>query len=167
MPDLVGERVGLRPIREEDTAPLRAIRATPEVGMWWGALEDGFPLHDEPSATRFAIVADGTVAGMIQYGEEYEPDYRHASIDLFLDPARHGEGLGTDAVRTLAHHLIDADHHRITIDPAVDNVAAVRAYEKAGFRPVGVMRSSWRDPDGVWRDALLMELVVTPERAKG
>jgi aminoglycoside 6'-N-acetyltransferase len=167
MPELVGERVRLRPIREDDVAPLRAIRTAPEVARWWGALEDGFPLADEPTATRFAIVDDGAVTGMIQYGEEQEPDYRHASIDLFLDPARHGEGLGTDAVRTLARHLMDeGGHHRITIDPAVHNVAAVRAYEKAGFRTVGVMRSSWRDPDGVWHDSLLMELVAMPERAK-
>jgi aminoglycoside 6'-N-acetyltransferase len=142
---------------------LLEIRATPEVALWWGPIEEGFPLHDEPSAMRFAILVEGEVAGLIQYSEEKEPDYRHASIDVFLDPNEHDKGLGTDAVRTLARHLIDdLGHHRITIDPAVDNVAAVRSYEKAGFRPVGVMRSAMRDPTGVWRDELLMELVVTP-----
>ncbi|MBB1256941.1 SpoIIE family protein phosphatase, partial [Streptomyces sp. OF3] len=52
---------------------------------------------------------------------EDEPDYRHAGIDIFLDPAAHGAGLGTDAVRTLAVHLVD-DHgpHRLGIDPAAD-----------------------------------------------
>ena len=33
---------------------------------------------DDPSATRFAIVLDGAVIGMVQYGEEEEPAYRHA-----------------------------------------------------------------------------------------
>lgn len=47
------------------------------------------------------------------------------------------------------------------IGAAVDNTAAVRAYEKAGFRPVGVTQRSWRDPDGRWRDELLMERVET------
>jgi aminoglycoside 6'-N-acetyltransferase len=28
----------------------------------------------------------------------------------------------------------------VTIDPSVDNAAAIRSYEKVGFRPVGVMR---------------------------
>ena len=52
-------------------------------------------------------------------------------------------------------------HHRVTIDPAVANVAAVRAYEKAGFRRVGVTRLSERDADGnSWHDSLLMELVA-------
>jgi aminoglycoside 6'-N-acetyltransferase len=142
---------------------LLEIHATPEVARWWGLPEEGFPFDDDPEATRFAIVVDERVVGLIQYGEEREPDHRHASIDLFLDPRRHDKGLGTDAVRAVARHLVeDCGHHRITIDPAVDNVAAIRAYEKAGFERVGVTRSSWRDPTGGWRDGLLMELVVTP-----
>jgi aminoglycoside 6'-N-acetyltransferase len=44
-------------------------------------------------------------------------------------------------VRTLARYLIDErGHHRLTIDPAADNAAAVRTYEKVGFRAVGLMR---------------------------
>ena len=163
MPDPRGEQVRLRPIEAGDVPALVAIRETPEVARWWGPPEDGFPLEDDPTVTRFAIVAGDRVVGMIQYAEEPDPDYRHASIDLFLDPAHHGRGLGTDAVRTLACHLLDErGHHRITIDPAVDNSPAVRSYEKAGFRAVGVMRSSWRDPSGAWRDSLLMELVEPP-----
>ena len=142
---------------------LLEIHAAPEVARWWGRPEEGFPFRDDPDATRFAIIFKERIVGLIQYGEEREPDYRHAWIDLFLDPKVHGKGLGTDGVRTLARHLIDdRGHHRITIDPAVDNVAAIRAYEKAGFKRVGVTRSSWRDPSGVWRDGLLMELVVAP-----
>jgi aminoglycoside 6'-N-acetyltransferase len=54
----------------------------------------------------------------------------------------------------------DRGHHRITIDPAVDNAAAIRAYEKAGFARVGVMRRAERDTEGdAWHDALLMEFV--------
>ena len=60
---------------------------------------------------------------------------------MFVDPAVHGRGIGTDAVRTLAAHLVDVEgHHRLTIDPAVDNAAAIRYYTKVGFRPVGIMR---------------------------
>jgi aminoglycoside 6'-N-acetyltransferase len=107
------------------------------------------------------IEVDGAVAGMIQFVEELTPKYRHASIDLFLDPALHGRGLGTEAVRRVVRHLIDErGHHRITIDPATTNAAAIRAYEKAGFAPVGVMRSYERDVGGAgWHDGLLMELV--------
>lgn len=155
----------LRPLAQGDESALRRIRMTPEVLCWWDVLEDGFPWSDEPEATRLTIEVDGAVAGMIQFSEEPTPKYRHASIDLFLDPALHGRGLGSEAVRRVVRHLIDdRGHHRITIDPAVGNVPAIRAYEKVGFRPVGVLRRSERDVGGGgWHDSLLMELLAGEE----
>jgi aminoglycoside 6'-N-acetyltransferase len=134
----------------------------PEVARWWDAPDDGFPLTDDPLATRLVIEVDGAVAGLIQFSEELEPKYRHASVDLFLAPALHGHGLGTEAVRAVVRHLIDErGHHRITIDPAAENAAAIRAYEKAGFTRVGIMRRYERDVGGGgWHDGLLMEYVV-------
>ena len=153
-------RVALRPLEPGDAPALLALHETPAVREWWGAPSEGFPGSDEPDSTRFAILVDGRIAGMIQYGEEDEPDYQHATIDIFLDPSLHGRGLGTLALRMLVRHLIDErGHHRITIDPASENGAAIRSYEKAGFRPIGAMEAAWRDEDGRWRDTLLMELV--------
>lgn len=115
---------------------------------------------------RRVLRVGGTIAGLIQYSEESEPKYRHARIDLFLDPALHVRGHGSEAVRRVVRLLIDErGHHRITIDPAVENVAAIRAYEKAGFKPVGVMRQAERDADGSgWHDALLMALLAGEEQ---
>ncbi len=154
----------LRPLAEGDEAELLRIHKTTEVMRWWDVPEERFP-WDEPESTRLTIEVDGAVAGLIQFSEELEPKYRHAGIDLFLDPALHGRGLGTEAVRRVVRHLIDErGHHRITIDPATANVAAVRAYEKAGFRPVGVMQRSERDTGGDgWHDSLLMELLAGEE----
>ena len=152
----------LRPLADGDAAELLRIHRTPEVARWWGAPDEGFPWIDEPGSTRLTIEVEGAVAGLIQFSEELEPRYRHAAIDLFLDPALHRRGLGTEAVRRVVRHLIDdRGHHRITIDPAAANAAAIRAYEKAGFRPVGILRRYERDVDGAgWHDGLLMELVV-------
>src|SRR3954471_22477715 len=151
----------LRALAEGDEPELLRIHRTPEVMRWWDVPEERFP-WDEPESTRLTIEVDGAVAGLIQFSEELEPKYRHAAIDLFLDPALHGRGLGTEAVRRVVRHLIDdRGHHRITIDPATANTAAIRAYEKAGFRRVGVMRRSERDADGGgWHDSLLMELLT-------
>jgi aminoglycoside 6'-N-acetyltransferase len=155
----------LRPLAEGDEAELLRIHRTPEVLRWWDVPAEGFP-WDEPESTRWTIEVDGAVAGLIQFWEEPEPKYRHAGIDLFLDPALHGQGLGTEAVRRVVRHLIDQrGHHRITIDPAAANVAAIRAYEKVGFRRVGVMRGYERDVGGGgWHDGLLMELLASEER---
>lgn len=155
----------LRPLAAGDVQELQRIHAEPEVVRWWDEPADGFPWSDDPDATRLTIEVDGAVAGMIQFSEELEPKYRHAQIDLFLDPALHGRGLGTEAVRRVVRKLIDErGHHRITIDPATNNRAAIRAYEKVGFRPVGVMRGYERDVGGDgWHDALLMELLAEEE----
>jgi aminoglycoside 6'-N-acetyltransferase len=154
-------RLVLRPLAAGDESELVRIHRTPEVMRWWDVPAEGFP-WDEPEATRLTIEVDGAVAGLIQFGEEPEPKYRHATIDLFLDPALHGQGLGTEAVKQVVRHLInDRGHHRITIDPAVANTVAIRSYQKAGFRRVGVMRRSERDVGGNgWHDSLLMELLA-------
>jgi len=162
--DLRGERVLLRPLAVEDVPAVAAIQAQPGVASRWGE-PDKATLHGQAAGTddctAFAVELDGKVVGLIQYHEEDDPMYRHAGIDLFLSEGVHGRGLGTDAVRTLALHLVrDRRHHRLVIDPAVDNVAAIRAYEKVGFRRVGVMRQYERLPGGEWHDGLLMDLLA-------
>jgi aminoglycoside 6'-N-acetyltransferase len=159
---LAGERVLLRPVEPADAPALRAAHAAPEVRRWWGPPPDDFPFGDDPDATRLAIEVEGAVAGLIQYQEETDPDYRSASIDIFLHPDFHGRGLGAEAVRILAGHLVrDRGHHRLTIDPAAANHGAIRAYERVGFRPVGIMRRYERDHlHGGWHDGLLMDLLA-------
>jgi aminoglycoside 6'-N-acetyltransferase len=158
--ELDGDGFVLRLMREQDAPRLRELVSTEHVSPWWGAMDERFPLEDEPEATRYVVWVGGQVAGMVQYGEEKEPEYRHAWIDVFLDAAHSGRGLGAAVVRRLARHLIDdRGHHRVTIDPALANEPAVHCYEKAGFQRVGVMRSAWRNPAGEWSDLLLMELV--------
>ncbi|UTO67883.1 GNAT family N-acetyltransferase [Streptomyces rapamycinicus] len=162
---LRGARVVLRPTVPSDVPSLAAIRATPEVyARWRGGADLVAAVREdlaEPGAEQLTIECEGAVIGFIQWSSEADPDYRHASIDIYLDPAVHGRGLGTDAVRTLARHLIDDHgHHRIVIDPAADNAAAIRCYGKVGFRPVGVMRSYERGADGTWHDGLLMDLLA-------
>jgi aminoglycoside 6'-N-acetyltransferase len=159
---IVGPRVVLVALAPEHAPALRAIRATPEVSARWPDAE-GFPLDDEPDAVRFVVFVgdDPQPRGLVQFGEELTADYRHASIDIFLDPAVHGHGYGREVVSTIAGHLIDErGHHRITIDPAADNLAAIACYSAVGFRRVGIMRQYERGPDGTFHDGLLMDLLA-------
>lgn len=149
---------------EEDAPALRALHAAPEVAQWWELPDPGFPMQDEPQATRYTIRDGDEIAGLIQYAEENEPKYRSASVDIFLGPAFHGRGIGTRAIRMVLDILVgERGHHRVTIDPAAHNHAAIRCYERAGFRRVGILRLAERDSAGNgWHDALMMELVVDP-----
>lgn len=164
---LVGARVRLRPAVDTDSERFGGILSHPEVARWWGDVDE--PLSeqlrevlDPPEDTAtFAIEAGGTAVGFIQFSEESTPKYRHAGIDIAVHPDWHGRGFGSDAIRTLARYLIrERGHHRLVIDPAASNEIAIRTYSRAGFRPVGVMRSYERGPDGNWHDGLLMDLLA-------
>jgi aminoglycoside 6'-N-acetyltransferase len=165
--ELSGDIVMLRSVAEADLPVLLEIINQPAVIQRWGSaghydlekLRREF-LQDEEVAV-FTILLDDRIVGSIQYSEELEPDYRHAAIDIFVDPDFHRRGIATDALRTLARHLIDErGHHRVTIDPAADNAAAIACYKKVGFKPVGIMRKYERGPDGSWHDSLLMDLLI-------
>lgn len=165
MTELRGALVTLRPTVEAHVPALAAIRAKPEVRRWWrGGTDLAAEIRADLSRGEepmFTVEHEGRVVGAVQWYAEEDPDYRHAGLDIYLDPEMHGRGLGTDAVRTLARHLIEAHgFHRLVIDPAADNAAAIACYTKVGFRPVGVMRQYERGPDRTWHDGLLMDLLA-------
>ena len=162
-PVLRGRRVTLRPVTGADAPRLAQILATPEVARWWPAMDIDRVRRDlieADDAVAFAVQAGEQVVGLVQYGEETDPDYRYAGIDIFLHPGWQGRGLGADAVRTLARHLFEnLGHHRIVIDPAAANERAIRSYERIGFQRVGVMRRYERGTDGTWHDGMLLDLL--------
>ena len=165
MTTLQGAHVTLRPPTEADVPELARIRATEQVQRWWRGGDDMLVAVTEdlaqPDVETFVIEHENRVAGAIQWQAETDPDYLHASIDIYLDPALHRRGLGSDAIRALAHHLIvDLGHHRLVIDPAADNQAAITCYTRVGFKPVGVMRQYELGLDGAWHDGLLMDLLA-------
>jgi aminoglycoside 6'-N-acetyltransferase len=166
MTELVGAKVVLRTAVLEDVAELVRIRSTPEVMRRWplghprGLAAEVAQEMTTGGLEYLTVLRDDSVVGAIQWSAEDDWYYRHANIDIYLDPAVHGQGLGTDAVRTLARHLVDdRGYHRIEIDPATDNEAAIRCYARVGFRPVGVMRQYERGPDGCFHDGLLMDML--------
>jgi aminoglycoside 6'-N-acetyltransferase len=163
-PILQGERVRLRPVGPGDRDRLREILGEPSVARWW---TPGSPDHLvdewlEPDDDTICLVieVEDRVVGSLEWSEEPGDDYRSASIDLFLDTAHQDQGLGPEAIRTAARHLFgERGHHRLTIDPAAANERAIRAYERVGFRRIGVMRAYERGADGSWHDNLLMDLL--------
>jgi aminoglycoside 6'-N-acetyltransferase len=159
---LRGQRLVLRPLVEGDVERVAEIAAEPEVARWWGDLPRQQLIEKvaDGDEVAMAVERDGAVIGLIQFSEERDPIYRHASVDLFLSVPQQGLGLGREAVSLVVSHLFgDLGHHRITIDPAAANERAIRCYSAVGFRPVGVMRRYERGPDGSFHDGLLMELV--------
>jgi aminoglycoside 6'-N-acetyltransferase len=165
VPTLQGQLVTLRPLRADDREALLEVLRDPSVVAIWdtrGAEHSADELlAGDRHFTAWAIEVDGELAGTIQAAESDDEDYRSAGIDIVMHSRFQNRGLGTDAVRTLARYLLEVrGHHRLTIDPAADNLRAIRTYEKVGFRPVGVMRRYERGADGTYHDGLLMDMLA-------
>ena len=163
LPVLKGERVTLRPITEADLDALVAIIQSPEVRVWWWDSGDADKLRENlpNDGNAFVIEVDGEIAGWLGFDEELDPGYRHAGVDLSLDPRFHAQGHGPDAIRTVIRWLAEERNHlRFTIDPSAANERAISAYEKVGFKPVGVLRSYEMGADGTMHDGLLMDMLI-------
>ena len=124
---------------------------------WWGEPETelGYVIDmiEGRDTTRpFVFSVDGEPMGYIQYW--FIGDHQNATwiadypwlaelpsdtvgVDLSIgEPARLSQGLGSAVLQEFAERLAGKGHRTIIIDPDLDNRRAVRAYEKAGFRPV-------------------------------
>ena len=162
-PLLNGERITLRLLSEDDLPRLLEILLQPGVAEWW----PGYDMRrlradtmDDPNGTSLAIDFAGQFAGLVIVTEEPDPFYKSAGIDIALDVSIVGQGLGGDALRTVIRHLFDdLGHHRITIDPSLANERAIRAYERVGFKPIGVARAYEKGADGTFHDNLLMDML--------
>jgi aminoglycoside 6'-N-acetyltransferase len=125
-----GERTTLRPAGAADADLLVAWHADPEVARYW---DDETFTRDEmlarlarDDAAPFVVLAGGEPVGYLQV--------HSTGLDLFLGPSARGRGLGPDAARAMARHLLD-EHGwaRVTVDPYVWNERAVHAWSRAGF----------------------------------
>lgn len=168
MTTLHGARILLRPFAEDDRPRLLAILREPAVAEHWSEPDDeadrrllaGEDADGSERITTFVIALDEKLIGWIAGWEKLEPEYRHAGIDLFIASEHHGKGFGPEAIRLVCRWLFEErGHHRITIDPAADNVRAIAAYEKVGFKRVGIMRRYERGADGSYRDGMLLDLL--------
>jgi aminoglycoside 6'-N-acetyltransferase len=143
----------LRRFRPADAEDLEALFAEPEVRRWWADA-------DYDGEDGWVVEVDGDFAGWVQYEEEPYEWYPSVALDIALRTDLHGRGYGRRALRLAIEHFAAKGHHRFTIDPNLENERAIRSYAAVGFKPVGVLRSHERNPDGGWNDGLLMDLIV-------
>jgi len=159
------------PLREDDLPLVAVWRGRPHVARWFhGPLdaaqtrEKFLPRISGAEPVRVSIVrCAGEPAGYIQefrVGDmprvmaalQVDPEAR--GLDMLIgDAADTGRGLGTRVVREFSDGLLaDARVPLVVIAPDVDNGAAIRCYEKAGFAAVRQVPSTFDD-----RTNLLME----------
>jgi aminoglycoside 6'-N-acetyltransferase len=129
-PPLRGQLTTLRPATRADVDRLVAWHADPEVARYWD--NETFTRAEMKKRLARACVepwiiqADGEPVGYLQVHD--------AGLDMFLVPSARGRGLGPDAARAMARHLLEErGHERVTVDPYIWNERAVRGWRNAGF----------------------------------
>jgi aminoglycoside 6'-N-acetyltransferase len=128
-----GQLTVLRPAVPDDVDRLVGWHADEEVARYW----DWETFTREQMQARLAraevaayiVEEDGDPVGYLQVHE--------TGLDMFLVPRARGRGLGPDAGRAMARHLLDeTGWTRVTVDPYRWNESAVRAWGRAGFAEV-------------------------------
>jgi len=125
-----GRLTTLRPAGAGDVDRLVAWHADPDVSYYW----DGETFTRAEMEERLARV--DVEAWIVDEGGEPVGylQVHPAGLDMFLIPSARGRGLGSDAARAMAEHLVHKrGRARVTVDPYAWNECAVRAWERAGF----------------------------------
>ncbi|MFY9578017.1 MAG: GNAT family N-acetyltransferase [Gaiellaceae bacterium] len=134
-----GTLTEVRRATEDDADLLVHWHADPDVARYW----DGETFTREQILGRLArsdvdayiVEVEGRPVGYLQ---AWRGTGRSGGLDMFLIPDARGRGYGPDAARALGLQLHEQEGWApITVDPYVSNQAAVRAWERAGFVPVG------------------------------
>jgi len=150
-----------RPMSEADLPMIKRWLGTSHVRQWWHDPAEQFGLVSgdlgHPDMAQFIVAANGREFAYLQCynlsawntGFGIQPDGTRG-LDQFIGEADMiGCGHGAAFVRAFANRLFAAGTPRVVVDPDPANARAIRAYEKAGFRPDHIVDT----PDG---PALLM-----------
>ena len=169
---LVGERVRLRGLREDDlttlarwemdagrmatlsnwVVPPSEAAARERIAKW---------CENDKDRVGFAIETldeSPVLVGNLGLWGGATKD-RAGTIGIALGRPHLGRGYGTDAMRVIVSYgFREMGLHRIQLSVAPFNPAGIRAYEKAGFAEEGRRREAvWHD--GRWYDEVLMSVL--------
>lgn len=169
---LVGERVRLRGLRDEDlphlarwemdparmttlsnwVVPPSEAAAKERIAKWCANDKDNAGFAIETLADPPVLVGAIHLWGA-------RPKDRCATLGIGLVREHTGRGYGTDATHVVVNYAFrEMGLHRIQLTVMPFNQAGIRAYEKAGFVEEGRHRDAiWHD--GRWYDEVLMSVL--------
>ena len=169
---LVGDRVGLRGVLDDDLATLARWEMDP--GRLTTLSDRVAPQSEaaarERIARRCANDGDGVGFAIVKLDGGVELigqislaglrlKSRSATLGIALGRDFLGQGYGSDAMRVIVDYgFRELGLHRIQLGVAPFNPAGIRAYAKAGFREEGRLRESLLH-DGRWYDEILMSIL--------
>ncbi len=180
VPVLGGPDVMLRPLADADADAIAEAFNDPVTQHWFGGLPTPYPIEDarafleerrEDAASGRGVnwavthTEGGPLLGSVGLGRLKNRD-GGGEISYWMHPAARGQGMVTEAVRTVVRHAFIDERdgglglRHLVIAHADGNEASRRVIERTGFRPMGVERAGERIRGGVVVDLHWYDLLV-------
>ena len=172
LPPLTGERIFLREFRREDINGMISWATDIDTIKYLGS---GFttPKTEEMVEKMLDAYLSGDAAGINLVIAERETERylgqcsltkvdtvnRCATLSVVMCPRFASRGYGTEALRLLIDYGFRLHNiRRIELSVMASNAAAIRCYEKCGFRKEGVARQAFFS-EGAYVDKIYMGLL--------
>lgn len=158
LPTLSGTRLDLRWLTEGDRDAMFAIFSDPEVMKYWSTSAWTDPA--QASSYIASIHSHFASKDLFQFGIclketntivgtctlcDVDLSQRRAEAGIILGRAAWGQGLATDALKTLLHWgFEELGLMRVEADIDPNNPRSLALFEKQGFQREGFLRERWR-----------------------
>jgi RimJ/RimL family protein N-acetyltransferase len=140
-----------RSLPPEDLLYLREDVTTPvSMQRWIDGLDSDQGWH-LLAGYEGRIIADGELDHQFYGWSQHVGELR-----LVVDPAFRGSGLSMFLCREILAQSVDEGLHKIMVQMAVDQHAAIHLFKKLGFRREALLREHVIDQHGQLRDLLVM-----------
>ena len=170
-PYLVGAKVYLRPLEEDDAAVCHTWFNDPEV--WRTLAVRGRPNTEARSRAYIRALdptGDQVFAIMTREDEQYvgnaglhaiDPIDRHATLGIVIGRTDcWGRGFGTEAVALLCRHAFETlNLHKVCLTSYANNERGLRTYARVGFQVEGRRREQVFI-EGGWVDEVSLGLLA-------
>ncbi|MBQ6536554.1 MAG: GNAT family N-acetyltransferase, partial [Firmicutes bacterium] len=97
------------------------------------------------------------LAGIEPIGPKDKVKHR-ADFGISIERAYWGKGMGWQLTQACIECARKAGYLQVELEAVGDNAAALRLYEKCGFREYGRNPKGFRTRDGRWQELVLMRL---------
>jgi len=150
--------VTARPLVEADLDRVAEIERAAFTDPW--SRRSFVELLSQPQVRALALDSDGRLAGYALYslvaGEG-------EILNLAVDPSSQRRGLGRRLLRAVLEAMRAAGTTAVFLEVRQSNRAAIALYARAGFRPVSLRRTYYRNPT---EHAVTMTLNLGSEAAR-